>query len=595
MSTSAVKVSDYVIDFLVAKGITHVFEVCGGMLAHLLDSLYGRTDISAVSMHHEMAAAIAAEGYARASENIGVAMATSGPGATNLITGIGSCFFDSIPCLFITGQVNTYELKFDAPTRQIGFQETDIVNIVRPITKHAELVTNAEAIEYCLENAHTLARSGRSGPVLLDLPMNIQRGYVRPSSPPAHEARTEHERTPDTDIDADLDQLVRVINSAHRPVIIAGGGVRLSGASHELREFVLKTEIPVVATLMGLDAFPHDHALFVGMIGTYGNRYANLAVANADVIIALGTRFDTRQTGTKPETFARSARIIHVDIDPAELNGKVKAAYPVNADTATFLRRLNQHDFSDVRMHIKAWRERIRLYKTQYPSFSTPTSETIEPNYFMTELSRVAPEDAIVCVDVGQIQMWTGQSFDVKRGQRVLTEGGMASMGSSLPMAIGASFAKPDKVVIAITGDGGFQLNIQELQTVYHHRLPIKTVLLNNQCYGMVRQFQQQYFDGRYQSTVVGYSAPNFVEVARAYRIKALRIRRNAKIPSALSALFSDSEPMLLEVAIDQNALVLPKLSVGMPIEDQDPQLPREELEKNMLIGTLSNTEEDEN
>jgi acetolactate synthase-1/2/3 large subunit len=596
MPTSAVKVSDYVIDFLVSKGITHVFEVCGGMLAHLLDSLYDRTDISAVSMHHEMAAAIAAEGYARASENIGVAMATSGPGATNLITGIGSCFFDSIPCLFVTGQVNTYEFKFDAPTRQIGFQETDIVNIVSPITKHAELITNAKAIGDSLEYAYTLARSGRPGPVLLDLPMNIQREYVHRSSPTAHEARIESERAPNAaDIDADLDHLVRVINSAHRPVIIAGGGIRLSGAWNDLRDFVLKTEIPVVTSLMGLDAFPHDHALFIGMIGTYGNRYANLAVANADVIIALGTRFDTRQTGTKPETFARSAQIIHVDIDPAELNSKVKTAYPVNADTATFLRHLNQHDFSEVRMHIKAWRERIRLYKTQYPSFFTPTSETIEPNYFMNALSRVAPEDAIVCVDVGQIQMWTGQSFDVKHGQRVLTEGGMASMGSSLPMAIGASFAKPDSIVIAITGDGGFQLNIQELQTVYHHRLPVKTVLLNNQCYGMVRQFQQQYFGGRYQSTVIGYSAPNFVDVARAYRIKALSISRNAEIPSALSALFSDSEPMFLEVAIDQNALVLPKLSVSMPIECQDPQLPREELEKNMLIATFSDTKEDEN
>jgi acetolactate synthase-1/2/3 large subunit len=595
MSTSAIKVSDYVIDFLVSKGITHVFEVCGGMLAHLLDSLYGRTDITAVSMHHELAAAIAAEGYARASENIGVAMATSGPGATNLITGIGSCFFDSIPCLFITGQVNTYEFKFDAPTRQIGFQETDIVNIVSPITKHAELITNAEAVGDCLENAYTLARNGRPGPVLLDLPMNIQREFVF-QPPTAHEARKESERAPnDADIDADLDNLVHIINSAYRPVIIAGGGIRLSGAPRELREFVLKTDIPVATSLMGLDAFPHDHALFIGMIGTYGNRYANLAVANADVIIALGTRFDTRQTGTKPETFARSAQIIHVDIDPAELNGKVKTAYPINADAATFLRGLNQHDFSDVRMHIKAWRERIRLYKMQYPSFFTPTSETIEPNYFMNELSRVAPEDSIICVDVGQIQMWTGQSFDVKESQRVLTEGGMASMGSSLPMAIGASFAKPENVIIAITGDGGFQLNIQELQTVYHHRLPIKTVLLNNQCYGMVRQFQQQYFDGRYQSTVIGYSAPNFVDVARAYRIKASSISRNAEISSALSALFRDTEPMFLEVAIDQNALVLPKLSVDMPIECQDPQLPREELEINMLIDTLSNTKDDEN
>ncbi len=592
MSTSAVKVSDYVIDFLVSKGITHVFEVCGGSLAHLLDSLYGRTDISAISMHHEMAAAIAAEGYARAGENVGVALATSGPGATNLITGIGSCFFDSIPCLFITGQVNTYEFKFDAATRQIGFQETAIVDIVDPITKKATLITNANDVGTLLEDAYVLAMSGRPGPVLLDLPLNIQREHVARSLFETSKARLSSENTID---EARIDMLVHVIKSARRPVIIAGGGVRLSGARDALVEFVLKTKIPVVASLMGLDAFPHNNPLFIGMIGTYGNRYANLAVANADVIIALGTRFDTRQTGTKPETFARSARIIHVDIDPAELNCKVKTEYPVHSHIKPFLRYMNQHSFSEVSTQTNDWREWIRQYKTKYPPFGTPMDETIVPNYFIHELSRAAPDDAVVCVDVGQIQMWTGQSFDVKNDQRLLTEGGMASMGSALPMAIGASFAKPERTILVIVGDGGFQLNIQELQTVHHHALPVKIVLLNNRCYGMVRQFQQQYFNSRYQSTVIGYSAPNFVDVVNAYQIRARRISRNAQIPAALSTLFADAEPMFLEVAIEQSTLALPKLSVNMPIEDQEPRLPRYELERNMLIDTISTTEEDEN
>jgi acetolactate synthase I/II/III large subunit len=592
MVDSAVKVSDYVLDFLVSKGVTHIFEVCGGSLAHLLDSLYDRTDISAVSMHHEMAAAIAAEGYARASENVGVAMATSGPGATNLITGIGSCFFDSIPCLFITGQVNTYEFKFDAATRQLGFQETDIVDIVSPITKKATLITNANSVGTLLEDAYALTKSGRPGPVLLDLPLNIQRERVARSVLEAPKARLDSEDTPD---EAQIGEIVHVIQSAQRPVIIAGGGVRLSGARDALAEFVLKTKIPVVATLMGLDAFPHNHPLFIGMIGTYGNRYANLAVANADVIIALGTRFDTRQTGTKPETFARAARIIHVDIDSAELNYKVKTAYPVNSHIHPFLHHLNQRSFSELPAQVNDWRERIKQCMTKYPSFSTPTNETITPNYFIHELSRAAPNDTIVCVDVGQIQMWTGQSFEIKNDQRLLTEGGMASMGSALPLAIGASFANSGRTVLAITGDGGFQLNIQELQTVHHHTLPIKIVLLNNRCYGMVRQFQQQYFNNRYQSTVTGYSAPNFVDVVSAYQIRAQRISRNAEIPDALSTLFADAEPMFLEIDIEQSALAQPKLSVNMPIEDQEPRLPRAELEKNMLIDTISTAEENEN
>lgn len=586
------KVSDYVIDFLVSEGITHIFEVAGGALAHLLDSLYGRKDISTVSMHHEMAAAIAAEGYSRVSGNLGTAMATSGPGATNLITGIGSCFFDSIPCLFITGQVNTYEFKFDRPVRQVGFQETDIVNIVKPIVKDAVLVTDPKKIRYYLEKSVHIARSGRPGPVLLDIPMNIQRADINPGSLESFYKSSTTESVNGFD-DAMIKQIVQLIKSSSRPVVLVGGGVRLSKAQDDLLKFIHKTGIPVVTSLMGLDVFPHNDHSFIGMIGSYGNRYANLTIANSDLVLALGTRLDTRQTGTKPETFARGAKIIHVDIDSYELNNKVKADFSINSDVKKFLFTLNKYISECDSNKIEPWRQIINRYKERYPSYKILVNDIIGPNFFMHKLSEFLPEGAIICVDVGQIQMWTAQSLEVKESQRFLTQGGMGSMGSALPMAIGASFAKPSKTIVVITGDGGFQLNIQELQTIYYYKLPIKILLLNNCCYGMVRQFQEQYFNCRFQSTVIGYSCPNFQDLVSAYKIPARKIIHNTEIAKALQKLFSDAQPMFLEVSINPNFKALPKLSVSRPIEDQDPLLPRDELKSNMLIDILSEDEKE--
>lgn len=390
------KLSDYVIDSLVDQGVTHIFEVCGGALAHLLDSLYGRNDIVSVSMHHEMAAAIAAEGYARAGGNFGVAMATSGPGATNLITGIGSCYFDSIPCLFITGQVNTYEYKFDRPVRQIGFQETDIVSIVHPIVKKAIFIKNESEIQNILEEAYFLMKTGRPGPVLLDIPLNIQRADidVRISST---QGRSESifQTRPET-----ITRIRDLIEASERPVVLVGGGVRSSHACEELFHFVQDIRIPVVASLMGLDAFPHDDPLFVGMIGTYGNRYANLTIANADLVIALGTRLDTRQTGTCPETFARGAVFVHVDIDPHELNSKVPTSVPVNTDIRQFLvSMINRDILSNKTLRSSQWSTTINQYKQRYPDYISPKKPEIDPNYFFHLLSGILPDKTIICVD----------------------------------------------------------------------------------------------------------------------------------------------------------------------------------------------------
>jgi len=578
------KISDYVINTLAAEGVTHIFEICGGALGHLLDSLYGRNDIRTVSMHHEMAAAIAAEGYARAGENIGVAMATSGPGATNLITGIGSCYFDSIPCLFITGQVNTYEYKYGKPVRQIGFQETDIVSIVKPIVKSAVLVSDPKDTRKILENAIVTAKTGRPGPVLIDLPLNIQRSEIEPSIQHADKLPSSGSAIPDEKL---ISHIKNLIESSSRPLILAGGGVRSSKAPKELFDFAHAAGMPVVVSLMGLDSFPHDDPLYVGMIGTYGNRYANLAVANADFIIALGTRFDTRQTGTDPETFARAAKIIHVDIDAHELNNKIKVDLPVQMDVKAFLRSLNRHSRNFFKRDYTPWLAWIHKNKMNYSHDCTGDQETISPSHFLQKVSEALPENAIICVDVGQNQMWAAQIIEVKKDQRFLTQGGMASIGSALPMAIGASFAQPDRMVVVITGDGGFQLNIQELQTVYHHDLPIKIILLNNSGYGMIRQFQEQYFGGRLQSSVIGYSNPDFQKVVSAYNIPGRRICTTAEIGPALESLFSDAKPGFLEVVIHEKFRVVPKLSVNKPVEDQEPELSREELRSAMIIDIL--------
>lgn len=579
------KISDYVINTLAAEGVTHIFEVCGGAISHLLDSLYGRSDIRTVSMHHEMAAAIAAEGYSRASENIGVAMATSGPGATNLITGIGSCYFDSIPCLFITGQVNTYEYKFSKPVRQIGFQETDIVNIVKPIVKYAVLVKDPQDTQKILEKSIIIAKTRRPGPVLIDLPLNIQRSIIEPSTHSINKFPSSDSMIPDEKL---INKIKSLMKNSSRPLILAGGGVRSSKATKELFDFAHTTGIPVVVSLMGLDSFPHDDPLYVGMIGTYGNRYANLTIANADLIVALGTRFDTRQTGTKPETFARAAKIIHVDIDAHELNNKIKVDIPLNIDIKEFLVSLNLNSFNFIPGNYSSWFECIHHYKSNYSMNSSSENNHITPYDFFREVSKALPDDAIICVDVGQNQMWAAQTLEVKKDQRFFTQGGMASIGSALPMAIGASFAKPDRMIIVITGDGGFQLNIQELQTVYYHNLPIKIILLNNSGYGMIRQFQEQYFEGRFQSSVIGYSNPDFQKVVSAYNVSSRKISSKKEVIPALESLFSDSKPGFLEAIIDAKFNVIPKLAVNKPVEDQEPELSREELQSAMIIDMLS-------
>jgi acetolactate synthase-1/2/3 large subunit len=589
-----IKLSDYVIEFISRQGVNHVFEFIGGAITHLIDSIYHRSDMECVSVHHEQTGAFAAEAYARINGRLGVAMATSGPGALNMVTGIGSCWFDSVPCLFITGQVNTYEYKFDRPVRQIGFQETDIVSVVKTLTKYAVLVTEPESIRYHLEKAVWLAQSGRPGPVLLDIPMNIQRAQIDPDTLPGFLGSAEHAElstTPVVDL-AEVQKVADLIGKSQRPVILAGGGIRIAGGVEQLQTLVERTGMPVVSTLLGLDVIPHDNPLFYGMIGAYGNRYSNMTLANSDLLLILGARLDSRQTGTRPDTFARAATKVHVDIDQNELNAKVQVDLALHADVREFLTALNSR-LQGVRLpDLTSWYKVINGYRDKYPTQADPAEFSgIDPNRFMEILGDCSGEGDLICLDVGQNQMWAGQSFRLKRNQRMLISGGMGAMGFALPAALGAAKAVAGGRAIAIAGDGGIQVNIQDLEVIVSHRLAVKVVVLNNNCLGMVRQFQDIYFGGRRQSTVIGYGCPDLVKIAQAYGLPVFTIDSLERAASILDEALALEGPAYIEVAITQNSCVNPKLVVNRPIEDMSPHLDRGELAKAMLIELVKEGE----
>jgi len=587
------KLSDYVIDFIVKEGVSDIFEFIGGAITHLIDSTVGRDDVQCVSVHHEQTGAFAAEAYARVNGRLGVAMATSGPGALNMVTGIGSCWFDSVPCLFITGQVNTYEYKFDRPIRQIGFQETDIVSVAKPLTKYAELVVEPETIRYHLEKAVFQAQTGRPGPVLLDIPMNVQRAQVEPADLVGFLGSTEHlSLARPTCTAASLAEARALLAAAKRPMILVGGGVRTAGATAELAALVARTGVPVVSTLMGLDALPHDNRSFFGMIGAYGHRFSNMALANSDFLLILGARLDSRQTGTRPETFGRAARKVHVDIDPIELNAKVPVDLAINADVGDFLAALNGSLADLAKPDLTGWYQVIDGYRERYPTRSSETEfPGIEPNGFMELLSAHCAPGDLVCLDVGQNQMWAAQSFRLKEGQRMLISGGMGAMGFALPAALGAAKAAPGRNAIVICGDGGIQVNIQDLDTIVNHRLPVKMFIMNNGCLGMVRQFQDIYFGGRQQSTVVGYGCPDLVKIAEAYGVPSFTITSLEGAADIIDQALRIDGPAFVDVKLEQMTCVNPKLVVNRPIEDMSPHLDRGELAKEMLIDLVDEEE----
>jgi acetolactate synthase I/II/III large subunit len=563
------KASDYIVNYLYQRGVTHIFEVIGGMITHLIDSADRHGQIKLVSVHHEQAAAFAAYGMGRLTGVPGVAMATSGPGAVNLLTGIGGCYFDSVPAVFITGQVNLNEQKGTRKIRQLGFQETDIVSMAQPITKAAMMIRSAQQIPEALDEAFRIALSGRPGPVLLDIPMDIQRTDV----PEVIEAR-EDTTIDEFKDDAALKAIYDAFNQAKKPLILAGGGINSAHATALFRQLINILGVPVVNSLMAVDVLPYNNPLRMGLIGSYGNRWANLALGNCDMLLVLGSRLDIRQTGADVLSFQSGRTIFHVDCDSNEINNRVQGCFPVLADLRSFLPQAIKASKSFTFCGHSAWQDEINQMHEKWPdSNEIKDNKGINPNRFLHDLSRVSSQSMGFVVDVGNHQMWAAQSLELGSEQKFITSGGMGAMGFSLPTAIGASFALPGRPIVQITGDGGMQMNIQELQTIAHHKLPIKMVVVNNISYGMVRQFQQSYFHERYPSTYKGYSAPDFEKVAQAYGIQAATIGGTEEsIPRGLSQLWADTaEPFLLQVEIDPMVNAYPKIAFGHPITQMEP------------------------
>ena len=562
------KGSDVIARFLADQGVESVYELVGGMITHLLDSIYLDGKIRIVSMHHEQAAAFAAEGHARMTGVPAVAMATSGPGATNLLTGVASCYFDSTPAVFITGQVNRNEMKGDRAIRQMGFQETDIVALAAPITKAAWQVKTPEELPILLRRSFQLALSGRPGPVLLDVPMDIQRADAQfvdqrqPVEPLAGPAIPQ----------SVLAALVHALPAATRPLVLVGGGVRSAQAADQIRELLSALGVPVVNSFMGVDVLPFSNDLRVGMIGTYGNRWANLAVGRADFLLVLGSRLDIRQTGSDTKAFKAGRVIFHVDCEPGEINNRIDGCTAVLADLRAFAEAALPVVKAASLPDQTAWTAEIGELRKAWPDTQEATGAVgINPNSLMHRLSSVSRNTAAFVTDVGQHQMWAAQSLELLEDQRFLSSGGLGSMGFGLPAAIGASIASGGRPVVLVAGDGGFQNNIQELQTIARNELPVKMLIVNNRSLGMVRQFQESYFDSRFQSTVWGYSAPDFTAVATAYGIPSRSIETDESADEALSWLLSTPGPALLDVKISPEANAYPKIAFGLPMTEMEP------------------------
>lgn len=548
--------ADCIARFIAEKNTPAVFQLSGGMIAFMIDAIgrLGKTPI--INTRHEQAAGFAAEGSARISKIPGFAMGTSGPGATNLLTPIASSYFDSIPVVYITGQVNQKELRTNLSQRQNGFQELDICEMAKSITKKVYKPTTATEVLVALNEGWKLCQEGRQGPVLIDIPINLQQENIE------YSLRSSTVTTTNQEISAEeLSEFNDLLVAAKHPLLLVGGGVRLSAASQLLSEFIKKTGIPYVSTLLGLDSISHTNENYLGFIGSYGNRWANAAVKQSDLLITIGSRLDVRQTGNNIDKFIAGKKIIRVDIDNHELTGRVSSDLSIKSDALIFLKAAMKIDYSiDSSQYISE----IREIEKKHPQEREQESNLIlNPSTVMEYLGKVFHESSGFIIDVGQHQMWAAQSIKLRDGQRFLTSGGLGAMGFAIPASIGAAVAHPSRWV-SISGDGCLQLSSAELQTITQYKLPIAVCVINNGQHGMVAQFQEENMDGRLTGTREGFSNPNFQELARAYGFsKVAKISSVSELENLNSLVEnSNDEPIFLEFIIDPEAKALPKMSV---------------------------------
>lgn len=541
------------IESLNKENVEVLFGYPGGKVIPIYDLLYD-APFKHVLTRHEQGAVHAADGYARSTGRVGVCISTSGPGATNLVTGLATAYMDSIPIVAFTGQVATNMIGKDA------FQEADIRGITMPVTKHNYLVTDVKDLARTIKEAFYIARTGRPGPVLIDIPVDITKTFAEfnyseevdlPGYNPVYEIDQEQ-----------LKNAADVINTAKKPIVFAGGGAVISDAADQLKEFAQKTRIPIITSLMGLGVYPESDELSLGMPGMHGSRYANYALTETDLIIAVGARFDDRVTG-KLDTFAKNARIIHIDIDPAEISKNVDTLVSITGDAKGVLLELiplvEETDKSE-------WLKQIGDWKKDHPLFYDNDSDEIKPQAVIQELDKLTDGKAVIVTEVGQNQMWAAQYYNYSISRNFLSSGGLGTMGYGLPAAMGAQLGRPDEIVIDISGDGSFQMNLQELATISNYNLPVKVIILNNSSLGMVRQWQELLYEKRYSSTIL--KNPDFVKLAEAFGIYSARVKDKEDLTEALEKALNHDGPVVMDIVVAQEENVWPMVPAGAGIHE---------------------------
>ena len=552
------------LECLKKEGVDTIFGYPGGTVINIYNELFSFKDIHHILPRHEQAGTHAADGYARATGRVGVAIATSGPGATNTVTGIATAYMDSIPMVIVTGQVPTALIGNDA------FQEVDIIGITRSCTKHNFLVRDVKDLAMIMKKAFYIARSGRPGPVLVDLPKDVQIAqteFVYPETVEIRSYKPNLEGHP-----RQVEKAVAMLLESRRPVIYVGGGVVLGNAADELTNLARKLSVPVTTTLMGLGSFPENDLLALGMLGMHGSYCANMAMTNSDLIIAVGARFDDRVTG-KIATFAPNAKIIHIDVDPTSIKKNVRVDLPIVGDVRDVLAKMikladkQKEKAVELKAALAPWHEDIAGWKTKHPLGYKQSSTIIKPQFVIQKLRELSDDDAIIATDVGQHQMWTAQFFQFNKPRTLLSSGGLGTMGYGLPAAMGAQAAFPKRQVIAICGDGGVQMNIQEMATLVQNRLPVKIVILNNNFLGMVRQWQELFFDKRYSQTCMELPI-DYVKLADAYGAKGFCTSKPGEVEMVIKQAFKEKGPVIMEFKIAREEKVLPMVPAGASLNE---------------------------
>lgn len=591
------RVADYIADYIYKLGIKDVFLVTGGGMMFLSDGIASHPHLKAVCNHHEQAAAMGAVAYAKYNQSFGAAYVTTGCGGTNAMTGLLGAWQDSVPCIFISGQCKRKETVRNSGLRlrQFGVQEADIISVVQPLTKYAVMVNEPEQIAYHLDKAAHLAKSGRPGPVWLDIPLDVQGAMVDEQSLVRFPDSERIEDCQDEPTEDEVKQVLQLLTVSKRPVIVAGQGIRLSKAIQEFKGCIEDFQIPVVASRLGIDLLPSEHSLFIGRIGNKGDRAGNLAVQNADLVISIGSRLSVSSTGHEYHDFAREAQIVVVDIDSEEhKKNTVKIDLFINSDAKKFLKALNNRRPLDT----KAWVNKCQEWKLRYPVCLPEYADEnngINLYYFVDRLSQKMKSDSVIVSDAGSAFYVVSQGVKLKESQRYVTSAAQAEMGFTVPATIGVSVAKGAEEVIGVTGDGSFQMNIQELQTIVHYDLPIKMFVWNNDGYLSIRATQTKFFEGRFIGTdkLSGVSFPNLKKIAQAYGIEYIKAYSSKELDQVIEKVLDYPKAVICEVMCLKDQEVVPTVSsykkedgtmVSKPLEDMYPFLDREEFMENMLV-----------